>query len=122
MPKINTKKWHEVCRLFSRRSGRAYALRSDGTVLRRTLADMPWRKHGVLKPGVPISEEGLRRIFKAEVQSEVVKWSRGCQPRLDDIMEMERDGVAETPCGCRVEPDGTCCHGAHSWVTLAMGM
>ena len=28
------------------------------------------------------------------------------------------DGVAKTPCGCRVEPDGRCPHGRDSWLLI----
>jgi len=37
------------------------------------------------------------------------------------IKTMERwmmDGVAKTPCGCRVEPDGSCPHGQDSWLII----
>lgn len=34
------------------------------------------------------------------------------------LQRMVFDGVATTPCRCRVEPDGSCCHGLASWLIL----
>jgi hypothetical protein len=41
--------------------------------------------------------------------------------RAPSIATMERwmdDGVARATDGCRVEPDGTCPHGAQSWLIV----
>ena len=42
-------------------------------------------------------------------------------PDIEDLMEWESDGGCEATDGCWVEPDGTCEHGAKSWL-LVMGM
>ena len=28
------------------------------------------------------------------------------------------EGISYTPCGCKVEPDGTCPHGEDSWLII----
>ena len=42
-------------------------------------------------------------------------------PSIEQLEEWEREGGCETPCGCWVEPDGTCEHGQDSWL-LILGM
>jgi hypothetical protein len=42
-------------------------------------------------------------------------------PTIEQLIEWESEGGCETPCGCWVEPDGTCEHGKPSWLIL-MGM
>jgi len=39
-------------------------------------------------------------------------------PSVKTMEKWSDDGVAKTPCGCRVEPDGTCAHGVPSWLIL----
>ena len=45
-----------------------------------------------------------------------------CKPRpsLTTLNKWSYDGIARAVDGCRVEPDGTCEHGAPSWL-LALG-
>lgn len=41
--------------------------------------------------------------------------------KAPSVKTMERwmmDGVARATDGCRVEPDGTCCHGKKSWMLI----
>jgi len=43
------------------------------------------------------------------------------QTRIPSVKTLERwirDGVAKATDGCRVEPDGTCQHGAQSWLLV----
>jgi hypothetical protein len=37
-------------------------------------------------------------------------------PDIPQLEEWSWDGVCETPCECRVEPDGSCEHGYSSWL------
>jgi len=42
--------------------------------------------------------------------------------KMPSIKTLERysyDGIAKTPCGCRVEPDGYCEHNLPSWLIIA---
>lgn len=39
-------------------------------------------------------------------------------PSFRSLQRMVFDGVATTPCRCRVEPDGSCHHGLPSWLIL----
>jgi hypothetical protein len=56
---------------------------------------------------VPASEAKPRTSKKPPSMRTLEKWSM--------------DGVAKATDGCRVEPDGTCPHGAQSWL-LKMGL
>jgi hypothetical protein len=38
------------------------------------------------------------------------------KPTMQELEEWDRDGGCFTPCGCWVEPDGTCEHGQESWL------
>lgn len=42
----------------------------------------------------------------------------GKPPSIKTLEKYSDDGVAKTPCGCRVEPDGTCVHGNPSWMII----
>jgi hypothetical protein len=115
---LNTKKFKEVCRKFSPNSGTVYALRSDGTILKRKYADSQWFPYKKFKDPTNLTEERFLKLFK---EGALIDWYRGCQPRLEEIMRMELDGIAETPhCECRVEPDGECIHGRKAWPSLVL--
>lgn len=40
------------------------------------------------------------------------------QPTLEEMQEWYWNGYGMTPCGCKVEPDGTCQHNQKSWLVL----
>lgn len=39
-------------------------------------------------------------------------------PTIKTLEKWQNDGICKTPCGCTVEPDGTCHHGKPSWLML----
>ena len=39
-------------------------------------------------------------------------------PGLRSLERMAFDGIAKTPDGCRVEPDGRCPHGQPNWLMI----
>lgn len=39
-------------------------------------------------------------------------------PSVNTLAKYMDDGICPTPCGCRVEPDGTCIHGWDSWLLI----
>lgn len=43
------------------------------------------------------------------------------QPPLGELKEQLDNGIVDATDGCRVEPDGVCCHGHPSWA-LALGV
>ena len=43
------------------------------------------------------------------------------EPSIATLTRWVNQGIAKTPCGCRVEPDGHCPHGKPSWL-LIMGL
>ena len=40
------------------------------------------------------------------------------KPGMSALERWCSDGVAKTPCGCKVEPDGICLHGRPSWLIV----
>lgn len=56
-------------------------------------------------------QEFVRRIEKKGKRVKVVKI-----PTLRTLEKYSFDGIAKTPDGCKVEPDGICPHGFHSWL------
>ena len=40
------------------------------------------------------------------------------RPSLKTLEKWMSDGGCFTPCGCWVEPDGTCEHGQKSWLLI----
>lgn len=40
-------------------------------------------------------------------------------PTLRQLEKWMDSGICPTPDGCRVEPDGKCCHGWESWLLIA---
>ena len=45
----------------------------------------------------------------------------GKEPSLEELIEMESEGICEATDGCIVEPDGVCPHGCNSWL-IEMGL
>ena len=41
------------------------------------------------------------------------------RPSIEELEEMAAEGIAQATDGCTVEPDGTCPHGAESWLLVA---
>lgn len=72
---------------------------------------------------VPAFEEYLRERNAANVvRGNNVRWSMGkpsstyvTVPSIHTIMRHEQNAKGHTPCGCVVEPDGTCKHGHKTW-------
>lgn len=66
------------------------------------------KKVGKLKEGVTLKQlqEKYPNTFECDYPSD------------DQIEEWVYDSVCETPCGCRVEPDGHCEHGNPSWLII----
>ena len=61
----------------------------------------------------------LKAGLEAGVASLKTKgWREMKIPGLRTMERWVEDGVAKTPCGCRVEVDGKCPHGAESWLSI----
>ena len=63
--------------------------------------------------------ETLRQVAPKVYQT--AKGNMYTTAKMPSISRLERysyDGVCPTPCGCRVEPDGTCEHGVPSWMLV----
>jgi hypothetical protein len=54
-------------------------------------------------------------------RAETIKKERSKRPSVGQLKRWMNEGGCETPCGCWVEPDGTCEHGEQSWM-LIMGL
>lgn len=66
-----------------------------------------------------------KRVFKlkeGKTIKEAEEYFPGCfevePPSDDQIAAWMCDSICETPCGCQVEPDGHCEHGAPSWLLI----
>lgn len=70
-------------------------------------------------------ERGLRRLIPgATLKSYKAKYPSAIRVKIPSIKTLEKysyEGIAKTPCGCRVEPDGECSHGNPSWL-IVMGL
>jgi hypothetical protein len=47
-----------------------------------------------------------------------VTWARSAPPTLKTLEKYMENGIAKATDGCRIEPDGTCQHGHHSWLIV----
>lgn len=64
----------------------------------------------ILKPGASLADWQAKHP-----QGIVVK---GSKPGLATLETWSDNGIAKALDGCRVEPDGTCPHGAPSWMLV----
>lgn len=64
----------------------------------------------VLKPGVDVAD------WHASHPAWLIV--KGSKPSLPTLERWSDNGVAKALDGCRVEPDGTCPHGAPSWMLV----
>jgi len=110
----------EIARYVSPKWGGLISIRSDGTVLRRTPWS-GWKVHARVKPGVDLEEwvEKKREWFRGIPENH---WMRCTTlPSLQTLEEWAEAGIAETPTGYEVEPDGRGPDGSPSWL-LILGM
>lgn len=67
-------------------------------------------------------ERGLKTLKEGVTLEEYrVKYPSAIEcypPSIDELEDMNFDGMVETPCGCVVEPDGHCSHGNPSWLIV----
>ena len=63
-----------------------------------------------LKPGASFED------YKAKCPSAVK--IKGKPPTIKQLEKWSNAGACPTPCGCRVEPDGSCEHGLDSWLII----
>lgn len=117
MAKVNTSTATEVAKFLCLKTGRAFLIRSDGSVLRKTVFSSTWKKYAKLKTGYTVQDWIDKRTYSAD-------WAplrRGMMPSFEQIMKMDQDGIASATDGCEyIEPDGKCCHGFPSWVDVAL--
>ena len=108
MAKLNGRSFRVVKRLVNPHSGLSIAIRSDGIILRKTFNG--WKKYLKIKKGVSI-EQVIKKLY-------VKGFIDGVAPEWQTLMKWQVEGIARTPDGCRVEPDGTCQHGYKSWLLI----
>lgn len=57
--------------------------------------------------------------FKRKLDEKGVRWL--LVKRIPSLRMLEKwmdNGICPTPDGCKVEPDGKCCHGYDSWLLI----
>jgi len=66
-----------------------------------------------------------RRLKKEITPEQAIKhlidkcgYIEGVAPEWQTLTKWQNEGIARTPNGCRVEPDGTCQHGYKSWLLI----
>jgi hypothetical protein len=93
---------------------------SDGAILYRTPFSGGWKIWGHKKSAV--SEEAWSAVIEREreMASRLPAWCRAIRtlPSLNTMREMSCEGIAETPTGYRVEPDGRGPDGSPSWLLI----
>ena len=57
-------------------------------------------------------------FLKTRLVAPAKKIKKSKQPSSATMMRWMENGVAKATDGCRIEPDGTCPHGCHSWLVV----
>lgn len=114
MAKVNTKNAKEVIRYIILANGQNRLVRSDGSILLRV--DKTWKKYRKVKNGITV-EQYVEKIKELEREGKVIIGKTA--PCFDKLRRWSEEGMCETPCGCKVELDGTCEHGNKSWLLLS---
>jgi len=109
MAKLNGKNFRVIKRLVNPNSGLSIAVRSDGVVLRKTFNG--WKRYRRLKTEVT-PEQAIKHLMNE------CGYIEGVAPEWQTLQKWQYEGVARTPDGCRVEPDGICQHGYKSWLLI----
>lgn len=81
---------------------------ANGSIYRYSFGN--WLKIGKRFSDGP--DAGAERMIKDK------GWRKVKVPSVTTMEKWSWDGVAKTPCGCQVEPDGTCKHGQKSWLLI----
>lgn len=109
----------EVIRYLSFKRRGLISVRSDGTLLRRDPWSGGWKLHARIKPGVDLERWIADR--KARYQTAPAWMKQVALPSAETLREWESNGIAETPTGYEVEPDGHGPDGSPSWF-LVLGL
>ena len=109
MAKLNGQDFKVVKRLVNPSNGLSIAIRSDGVVLRKTFNG--WKRYKRLKKEVT-PEQAVKHLI------DKCGYIEGVAPEWQTLIKWQNEGIARTPDGCRVEPDGTCQHGYKSWLLI----
>jgi hypothetical protein len=117
MAKLNTQTANVLAKLYNPKTGRQFAIRSDGHVLVKTPLSSGWATRGIIAEGISPTDYIANRLAKGWIH-----YRPGMQPSYNALREMVSDGICSATDGCdSVEPDGHCEHGYASWL-LALGM
>lgn len=107
----------EAIRYFSVRHLGLISIHTDGRVLRKTPFISDWALYAKKKREVSL-DEWLAK--KHEFVRGLPGWQRDCHsiPTIEMLSRWSIDGVAETPTGYMVEPDGVAPDGSPSWLSI----
>ena len=117
MAKISARGAVEVVRWVDPQRREGCLLRSDRVILYRRLGFSEWRRLGAVPRGHSVEEftEQLEQLAQKHPETILIGASL---PGWDTVQRWEERGVARATDGCKVEPDGTCPHGAKSWLLV----
>ena len=99
-----------VCEWCSTKTGNNYAVRPNGQVLINR--GFGWKEWRHLKADVTV--ESYIELVKANPDYVIGKRA----PSYETMQKWEEKGYALATDGCKVEVDGTCPHGAVSWIRV----
>jgi hypothetical protein len=107
-----------VCDWCTRTTARRFDLTMNGELVCGSCKPYAW---AALVNGDKYRPDNLRIARVKADRDDMTNGRPQTQPDIEQLTEWVNDGIAEATDGCRVEPDGTCEHGAESWL-LAMGL
>ena len=91
------------------KDGNVFGFDGGGSVYRHSFGG--WRPQGKKLRSDRTREENIAALISSG-------WKRVKLPSQRTMEKWVQDGIAKTPCGCKVEPDGTCSHGKESWLII----
>ncbi|QMI49739.1 hypothetical protein [Burkholderia sp. MBR-1] len=108
-----------IVKLFRPKTGRTVGIRDDRRILIRDIVTGEWIPTGKIIASALTTEEFVARR-RADGYRD---YQEGDVPSFEEIRNMEFDACASATDGCDgIEPDGTCCHGAPSWVQALLSI
>lgn len=101
----------------SPKSGAVFAVLANGTRYVKTITARQWKLFGQRKADLTLEQWTASKVAFYDALPQWAKGISAC-PTIATLERWSNDGVAMTPDGQRIEPDGTAANGAPSWLLL----